>query len=79
MSDEYRDWQDGKVKVVKNPLNVCSIWPADRSNPPGWADVGFSGMKEECLEFVRTHCDLNCRLIVGADTAVAGAQVAPTQ
>jgi MbtH protein len=64
MSEDYRDWQDGKLKVVKNTVSVCSIWPADRPTPSGWEEVGFSGMKEQCLEFVKTHCDSNCRLVV---------------
>jgi uncharacterized protein YbdZ (MbtH family) len=62
MSDEYQDWQDKTVKVVKNSDNVCSIWPADRENAPGWEDVGFSGTKAECLQYVKEHCDGNCRL-----------------
>jgi uncharacterized protein YbdZ (MbtH family) len=62
MSDEYQDWQDKTVKVVKNQDNVCSIWPADRENAPGWEDVGFSGTKAECLQYVNEHCDGNCRL-----------------
>jgi MbtH protein len=62
VSDEYRDWQDGTVKVVKNHENVCSIWPAGRENAPGWTDVGISGTKEECLKYVSERCDGNCRL-----------------
>jgi uncharacterized protein YbdZ (MbtH family) len=62
MSEEYPDWQDEPVKVVKGKDNVCSIWPADRENPPGWFDVGFSGTKQECLDFVNQHCDGNARL-----------------
>jgi len=61
MSESYPDWQDEKVKVVKNIHGVCSIWPAERSNAPGWEDAGFSGSKEECLQFVKEHCDGNCR------------------
>lgn len=63
MAEEYQDWQDEPVKVVKNHENVCSIWPADRQNPSGWEDVGVSGTKAECLEFVKAHCDGNCRLL----------------
>ena len=62
MSEEYRDWQDGVVKVVKGKDNVCSIWPVDQENAPGWEDVGFSGTKGECLDYVKEHCDANCRL-----------------
>ena len=63
MSDEHRDWQDFKVKVVRNHENVVSIWPADRENALGWYDVGIEGSKEECLKWVTEHCDGNCRLI----------------
>ena len=70
MSDEHQDWRDEAVKVVKNDQGVCSIWPADREDPAGWQDVGFSGSKEECLEFVKQHCDGNCRLV---DSAVSEA------
>jgi MbtH protein len=62
MSDEYRDWQDGAVKVVMNHERICSIWPADRENALGWEDVDFVGSKQECLEFIREHCDGDCRL-----------------
>jgi MbtH protein len=63
MSDEHRDWQDDKVKVVRNHENVVSIWPSDRENALGWYDVGVEGPKEECLKWVKEHCDGNCRLI----------------
>ena len=63
MSDENRDWQDDKVKVVRNHENVVSIWPSDRENAPGWYDVGVEGSKEECLNWVKENCDGNCRLI----------------
>ncbi len=62
MSEDYPDWQDGQVKVVKNSENICSIWPASRTNALGWEDVGMSGTKEECLAFVKENCDGNCRL-----------------
>lgn len=71
MSEEYPDWQDGRLKVVKNHESVCSIWPAERDNAPGWEDVGFAGSKEECLEFVRAHCDDNCRLRAAAEPSEA--------
>ena len=40
-------------KVVVNHEEQYSIWPADRDNPPGWRDAGKSGLKEECLAYVR--------------------------
>jgi uncharacterized protein YbdZ (MbtH family) len=62
MPDEYPDWQDETVKVVRNHENYCSIWPAERETPQGWQEVGVSGSKEECLEYIKGHCDANCRL-----------------
>jgi uncharacterized protein YbdZ (MbtH family) len=63
MSDEHRDWQDDKVKVVRNHEGIVSIWPSDRENAHGWLDVGFGGPKEECLKWVKENCDGNCRFI----------------
>jgi MbtH protein len=67
MNDEYRDWQDEKVKVVRNHEMVVSIWPADQENALGWFDVGVAGSKEECLKWVQENCDGNCQLISRAE------------
>ena len=40
-------------KVVMNHEEQYSIWPADRENAPGWNDVGKSGTKQECLEYIK--------------------------
>ena len=40
-------------KVVVNHEEQYSIWPADRENAPGWRDAGKSGLKAECLAYVR--------------------------
>ena len=40
-------------KVVVNDEEQYSIWPADRETPAGWRDVGKTGMKAECLEFIK--------------------------
>lgn len=40
-------------KVVKNHEDQYSIWPANRENAPGWIDVGKSGSKAECLEYIK--------------------------
>ena len=42
-----------EYRVVLNDEEQYSIWPADRDNPPGWRDAGKSGLKEECLAYVR--------------------------
>ncbi|MEV0388731.1 MbtH family NRPS accessory protein [Nonomuraea sp. NPDC050643] len=41
-----------ETKVVLNDEEQYSIWPADRDNPSGWYDAGFSGTKDECLEHI---------------------------
>ena len=40
-------------KVVVNHEEQYSIWPAERENPLGWKDAGKSGLKEECLAYVK--------------------------
>ena len=40
-------------KVVLNHEEQYSIWPADMPNPLGWNDAGKSGLKAECLAFVK--------------------------
>jgi MbtH protein len=39
-------------QVVVNQEGQYSIWPSDRPLPPGWADGGKTGPREECLAFV---------------------------
>ncbi|MFE7614805.1 MbtH family protein [Streptomyces sp. NPDC057496] len=40
-------------KVVVNHEEQHSIWPRDRETPAGWTEVGVTGSKEECLEYIR--------------------------
>lgn len=40
-------------KVVVNHEEQYSIWPLDRENPLGWSEVGKSGQKSECLEYIK--------------------------
>jgi MbtH protein len=53
MSEEYPDWQDGTLKVVVNHEEQYSIWPIDREPPNGWREVGKTGNKAECLEYIK--------------------------
>ena len=50
-----RDEQEDTTiyKVVVNHEEQYSIWPADRENPLGWQDGGKSGLKEECLAYIK--------------------------
>jgi len=40
-------------KVVMNQEAQYSIWPAERDNALGWQDVGKSGTKAECLNYIK--------------------------
>jgi len=50
-----RDEEEDKTiyKVVVNHEEQYSIWPADRENALGWRDVGKSGLKPECLSYIK--------------------------
>ncbi|HEU4324410.1 MAG TPA: MbtH family protein [Roseiflexaceae bacterium] len=50
----WNDQEDTTIyKVVINDEEQYSIWPADRENPLGWRDAGKSGLKAECLEYIK--------------------------
>ena len=40
-------------KVVMNHEEQYSIWPEGRENALGWRDVGKSGLKADCLAFIK--------------------------
>ena len=48
-------WDDENTvyRVVVNHEEQYSIWPADREIPKGWRDVGKSGLKPECLAYIK--------------------------
>jgi len=39
-------------RVVINHEEQYSIWPVGKENAPGWRDVGKSGTKKECLDYI---------------------------
>lgn len=50
----YGDDEDTTIyKIVINHEEQYSIWPAYRENPLGWQDVGKSGLKAECLAYIK--------------------------
>lgn len=51
MSDQERA-EETQYKVVVNHEEQYSIWFANRENPRGWRDVGKSGTKAECLDYI---------------------------
>jgi len=40
-------------RVVVNHEEQYSIWLANREIPLGWRDVEKSGLKQECLEYIK--------------------------
>jgi MbtH protein len=40
-------------KVVVNHEEQYSIWFADRDLPLGWREAGKTGLKSECLEYIK--------------------------
>ncbi len=50
----FEETEDKTIyKVVINHEEQYSIWPADRENPPGWQDAGKTGLKAECLAYIK--------------------------
>ncbi len=47
--------EEGKnvYNVVTNHEEQYSIWPSDNENPLGWKSVGKSGLKAECLAYIK--------------------------
>jgi MbtH protein len=42
-----------RYKVVMNHEEQYSIWPEEREAPLGWTAVGKTGMKSECLAYIK--------------------------
>lgn len=50
----YEETEDQRAyKVVVNHEEQYSLWLADKPNPPGWKETGKSGLKQDCLAFVK--------------------------
>ena len=73
-SDEREDTTI--YKVIINPDEQYSIWPADRENALGWRDAGFQGQKAECLAYIEEVWTdmrpLSLRKKMDADTSGGG-------
>ena len=48
----YEEEDTRTYKVVINHEEQYSIWFADREPPLGWKEVGVSGTKQECLDYI---------------------------
>ncbi|PSF35017.1 MbtH family protein [Aphanothece hegewaldii CCALA 016] len=48
------DTEDTTIyRVVVNDEEQYSIWPDYREIPPGWREVGKSGLKQDCLDYIK--------------------------
>lgn len=48
----FEDDDDREYSVVINHEEQYSIWPADRELPLGWHEVGKTGKKQDCLDYI---------------------------
>lgn len=39
--------------VVVNQEEQYSIWPVGRELPLGWSNAGFTGSKQQCLDYIQ--------------------------
>lgn len=51
--NRYESEDNAVYKVVINDEEQYSIWPVARANPLGWRDAGKTGVKSDCLEYVK--------------------------
>ena len=49
----YDDDDGTEYKVVQNHEEQYSIWPSYKEAPAGWREVGMSGNKQECLDYIK--------------------------
>ena len=47
--------ENARFKVVMNDEEQYSIWPEQQNAPLGWKEVGTSGTKQECLEYIKEN------------------------
>lgn len=48
------DTEDTTIyRVVVNDEEQYSIWPDYREIPLGWREVGKSGLKQDCLDYIK--------------------------
>jgi len=61
-------------KVVVNHEEQYSIYPAEKSNPPGWNNAGKTGPESECLAYIKeVWTDMRpLSLRLRMDTAASG-------
>lgn len=56
------DAEDTEFTVVINDEEQYSIWPTYKAVPAGWREVGVTGKKPHCLDYIeRTWTDMRPR------------------
>lgn len=51
---QQNDSEDTTIyRVVVNDEEQYSIWPDYREIPLGWREVGKSGIKSDCLDYIK--------------------------
>jgi MbtH protein len=53
MTVEDKEVDTTVYTVVVNHEDQYSIWPADKTIPAGWRSAGKTGLKEDCLAYVK--------------------------
>lgn len=48
------DSEETIFRVVVNDEEQYSIWPEYKEIPQGWREVGKTGKKQECLDYIET-------------------------
>lgn len=67
------DVDDAIYTVVRNDEEQFSIWPTTRAVPAGWHEVGETGPKQQCLDYIdRTWTDMRPLSLRRAMSADAG-------
>jgi MbtH protein len=49
------DSDDTTFRVVINHEEQYSIWPDYLDVPNGWREVGVTGKKQHCLDYIKEH------------------------
>lgn len=53
---DHLGWDDetdtGQYKVLINHEEQYSVWQLDREPPLGWNEVGKTGTKQECIDYI---------------------------
>lgn len=53
MADSAGEDDSRIYRVVVNAEEQYSIWPDNREVPAGWREVGKSGLKDDCLAYIK--------------------------